>query len=273
MCSGTFAFLPLRPQPMTTILVYSASPASRATALRHVLIQRGPCTKSRRKGDRFLNASVVASCATRRGCTRNALARKGPRQGHVKSPIRSLERNRSVIFPSSRLYPMASRTPSRRQIRPRLSRLTHARELPPCLTLANATTCATVGAELTANLPPNHKDFPPMALMALLVILPQMALKHLHTQPLPFSSRPPKHRRLLQLTRHRLTHLPGPMSTRRLDHRAALLKRPHPLPLRRPLPLCSIFLPYSFRRFPVPPPWYHPSALSTRSRAPAARAD
>lgn len=183
-------------------------------------------------------------------------------------------------FTSSNTTPISPAHPRQRGIAPSLvifhvRRVPHPSsvflQLPLCLTLANATTCATVGAELTANLPPNHEHFPPMAIMALLVILPQRALKHSHTQLLPFSSRPPKPRRLLHLTRHRLTHLPGPMSTRHLDHRAALLKRPHPL--RRPLPPCSIFLPYSFRRFPVPPPSYHPSALSTRSRAPAARAD
>jgi hypothetical protein len=48
---------------------------------------------------------------------------------------------RSVIFPSSRLYLMASRTPSRRQIRPRLPRLTHAREVYPVARYLSCPAC------------------------------------------------------------------------------------------------------------------------------------
>lgn len=77
---------------MKTIVTLSASPASRATALRHAHIPRDLCTKSRRKDDLFLNASVVANCGTPRRCTPSALAlRVPPPPG--KPLIGSLERS------------------------------------------------------------------------------------------------------------------------------------------------------------------------------------
>jgi hypothetical protein len=77
---------------MSAIAAHSASPASRATVPRHALTQRDLCLKSRRKGDLFLNASVVASFGTPRRCTQSALARKVLSQ-RGKPLIGSLERS------------------------------------------------------------------------------------------------------------------------------------------------------------------------------------
>ena len=78
---------------MTTVVALSASPASRATAPRHALTPRDLYTKSRRKGDLFLSASVVASCGTPRRCTPNALARRVPPFKLGKPLIGSSERS------------------------------------------------------------------------------------------------------------------------------------------------------------------------------------
>jgi len=82
---------------MTTIVAHLASHASRATALHHALILRDLCMKSRRKGDLFLNASVVASFGTPRRCTPNALARRVPPPKRGKPLIGSLERSVSHV--------------------------------------------------------------------------------------------------------------------------------------------------------------------------------
>jgi hypothetical protein len=86
---------------MSTIVAHSASPASRATALRHALTPRDHCMKSRRKGDLFLNASVVASFGTPRRCTPSALARRVPPPKRGKPLIGSLERSVSYSQVSS----------------------------------------------------------------------------------------------------------------------------------------------------------------------------
>lgn len=72
---------------------YPANPASRATAPRRAPILNDPCMKSRRKGDLFPNASVVASYATQRRYTRSALARRLPPPRRGRSLIGFLERN------------------------------------------------------------------------------------------------------------------------------------------------------------------------------------
>ena len=75
------------------IIAHSARLVSRATALRHAPIPKDLCMKSRRKGDLFLNASVVVSCVTPRRCTPSALARRVPPSKHGKSLTGSLERS------------------------------------------------------------------------------------------------------------------------------------------------------------------------------------
>jgi hypothetical protein len=54
--------------------------------------------KLRRKGDLFPNASAVASCVTRRGCTRSALVRRDLSLELGKPRTKSLERN-VCLFP------------------------------------------------------------------------------------------------------------------------------------------------------------------------------
>ncbi len=54
--------------------------------------------KSRRRGDLFPNASAVASCVTRRGCTRSALVRRDLSLELGKPRTKSLERN-VCLFP------------------------------------------------------------------------------------------------------------------------------------------------------------------------------
>src|SRR6266700_65160 len=78
---------------MAVIIAHSARPASKATALRHALTPTDLCMKLRRKGDLFLNASVVASCVTLRRCTPSALARRVPPPQRGKPLIESLEQN------------------------------------------------------------------------------------------------------------------------------------------------------------------------------------
>jgi hypothetical protein len=132
------------------ISILAASRASRATALRRAPTRKDLCMRLRRKGDQCLNASGVANCATRRGCTRNAPVLKGPHPGRVKSPTRSSELNvrlsvylcrhtshdhirpqRSAISPLSRPCPTASRTLSTLLTPHRLPQLIHARKVCP----------------------------------------------------------------------------------------------------------------------------------------------